>query len=152
MSKKAVLSFVKRSPLTVVVICVVIFFVVAVIFLMFKPSVISKPAKKVPAGYQSTKRVSLQIKSPNANQVISGKTPITVTFPQGTGISMVEFSVDGNVQETFNLNNFPYEFTFNFDVSKLTYGAHTFSVRAADEDGRDKRASVQVSVGSPAQQ
>jgi len=83
--------------------------------------------------------LSLRITHPTEGKVVKGKVLLTVS-PDPDGVAeQVEYSVDGELLAT--VSTFP--FTYEWDTSKVTPGAHTVTAVAS---GQGQTASAEVSV------
>jgi hypothetical protein len=82
-----------------------------------------------------------QITQPTNGQTVSGT--VTVTSPQGQGVSWINFYVDGNYQGSSP----PYQFSWN--STQVSNGSHTLSVTAYNsQDSAIGQASVTVTVNN----
>lgn len=83
---------------------------------------------------------SVNITSPSDGKVVSGKTLISVSTFDSSGISHVEIYVDGNLVTA--LTTSPYEYMWN--TRSLSSGTHTMMAKAFDVHGNSATDSIYV--------
>ncbi|MFP2930549.1 M20/M25/M40 family metallo-hydrolase [Pyxidicoccus sp. 3LG] len=84
--------------------------------------------------------------SPTSGATVTGSVSITATATDASGISRVEFLVDGVVRSTDNVS--PY--SFSWDTGAASNGAHTLEARAYDTvNNPQTSAPVAVTVNNP---
>ncbi|MEX2193394.1 MAG: Ig-like domain-containing protein [Nitrosarchaeum sp.] len=83
---------------------------------------------------------SVNITSPSDGKAVSGKTLITISAFDSSGISKIEIYVDGNLVTI--LTTSPYEYMWN--TRSLSFGVHTVMVKAFDINGNSATDSIDV--------
>jgi hypothetical protein len=86
---------------------------------------------------------TVSITSPVASSTVSGTINVSATATDASGISRVEFSVDGGSPINSDTTS-PYGFFY--DTTALSKGSHTISAKAFDPAGNSKTVSVTVNV------
>ena len=84
----------------------------------------------------------LSITSPSAGSIVSGRTTISVSTSDNSGISKVEFYIDGSLKNTDS--SAPYSFTWF--TYRATNWKHTITVISYDNFGNSNSASMTVKV------
>ncbi len=100
------------------------------------------PQTPPPAGGDTT-APGVSLTSPTNGATVSGSVLLAATAADsGSGMSRVEFRVDGNLIGTA----YPPTFTVVWDATAASPGAHTIEARAYDVAGNSAVSSVSVSV------
>ena len=90
----------------------------------------------------------LAVKEPVNNQQIKGKTPVTLSYPEGFGFAKVEMWIDGQLVRELMPPPAPNQITFDFESDKFADGKHTLSFNATDVKGFVQTASVGVNIAN----
>lgn len=85
---------------------------------------------------------TVSLTSPLNNSTVSGTINISASASDTSGISRVEFLVDGVVRDSDTTS--PY--SFFFDTKTLSKGSHTIAARAVDGIGLTRTATATVNV------
>ncbi|MEW6126769.1 MAG: S8 family serine peptidase [Acidobacteriota bacterium] len=102
-------------------------------------------ARAVGAGAPpDTEAPSVSFSSPATGANISATINVQVAASDNVGVASVSFSVDGVQQGTASAS--PYSFTW--DSTTVTNGAHTLSATASDVAGNSSTATVTVNVNN----
>lgn len=91
---------------------------------------------------------SVTVTAPVNNTTVSGNMNIAANVTDSSGISSVEFQVDGQTVKTFSTG--PY--TYGYDTTALTNASHTVTVKATDTKSNQTQKSVTVTVNNAAPQ
>ncbi|MCP3141067.1 M20/M25/M40 family metallo-hydrolase [Pyxidicoccus xibeiensis] len=93
-----------------------------------------------------TTEPAVAITAPAAGATLTGSVSVTTTATDASGISRVEFLVDGAVKFTDTVA--PY--TFTWDTGATPNGAHTLEARAYDRVNLPATSAIQVTVSNSA--
>ena len=104
------------------------------------------PDLTITATFQDVQPPAVAVTSPANGAVIHGRTRLSATATDNSGVKQVVFRVRGNPFQTFEVP--PY--TFNWDSLTLDDGPATISATATDNDGFSSSASVNVTIDNTA--
>jgi hypothetical protein len=96
------------------------------------------------AGGGDTTAPTITVTSPSNGATVSGTTAVTATASDNVGVTSVEFRVDGALKATDSSS--PY--SFNWDTTTASNGAHTVSATAFDAAGNSGSNSISVTVSN----
>jgi len=85
---------------------------------------------------------AVSLTSPAANDVVFGEVKFAATASDASGISKVDFYVDGVLKNSDNTSPYAY----NWDSTTVSNGAHTVSARAYDKVGNINSDTANVTV------
>ncbi len=100
----------------------------------------------VMGGQEDRTPPTVQITAPTDNAMVAGLVQIQANVTDNLGVSRVEFAADG--QTLGEVTVAPY--TYRWDTSGVTEGAHVLRVRAFDAANNQGEASVNITVTRPA--
>ncbi len=83
--------------------------------------------------------------APAANASVTGTTAITASASDATGVTSVQFKIDGTAATT--IATAPY--IYNWDTTKVANGSHTLIAIATNQGGATTTATENVTVTNP---
>jgi hypothetical protein len=91
-----------------------------------------------------TTKPTVSLTNPTANSTVNGTINLAATAADDTGVTKVDFTVDGAIKNTDTSS--PY--SYSLDTTTLTNGTHTIAANAYDAAGNVGTSSVTVTVNN----